>query len=264
MGLDHNGVTDWNQLPGQIDFGRSTIRFSTSRIDHTPRMQMDAACTLVDAEGQSRRFFLSCPCIAESMYVRENFIHEPSALFNIILSPGDQFLVMKRHASSANDLRAGFRFGGTMPTHDGEGDTVTQLDVTLDHYKRVQVIQNYNEFREALLGNLPLNGRTTYTDEDGVSKVVLDYPIKTGNAGNSEDTWQVDAGPILMPTPEATGPLPVERLDIGFMVYNRWDYAEAVLRRDTPVGSGTEVGSTSHFTLRRNLQCRNELFAASL
>ena len=262
MGVDHNVVTSWDQLPGQIDFGRSTIRFSTARIDHTPRMQMDAACTLVDAEGQSRRFFLSCACIAESMYVRENLIHEPAALFNIILSPGDQFLILKRHASSANDLRAGFRFGGTMPTHDGEGDTVTQLDVTLERHRRVQVIQSYDEFREALLGNLALNGRTTYTDEDGVSKVVLDYPIKTGNASNSDDAWQVDAGPILMPTPEATASLPVERLDIGFMVYNRWDYAEAVVRRNTPVVSGSEVGSTSHFTLRRSLDCRNELFAA--
>ena len=254
---------NWEDKPGEIDFGRSTIRFSTIRIDHTPRMQMDAACTLVDAEGGSRRFFLSCPCIAESMYVPENLIHQPEALFNIILSPGDQFLILKRHASAELDLRAGFRFGGTMPTHDGEGDTVTELDVTLERHRDVATIKSFAEFREALLDNRPLNGRTTYTDEDGLSKVILDYPIKTGNAGNSAETWQVDAGPIVMPAPGAIGELPVERLDIGYMVYNRRDYAEAVVRRATPVGPNPGTGSTGHFSLRCKLDCKNELFAAS-
>jgi hypothetical protein len=42
-------------------------------------------------------------------------------------------------------------------------------------------------------------------------------------------------------------------------VFNSFDYAEAVIGQPTPVGAGAW---THHFSRRRNLACRNELFCA--
>jgi hypothetical protein len=240
--------------PGSIDFGRSMLRFSTTRVNHTPRLLIDAACTLSSASG-SRTFYLSCPCIAEAMYLPQNLIHDPVSEFVIIGAPGDQFCTHKRHGDGSRDLRAAHRVGEKMPTHDGKGATMTELAVTLRRHARVQPIRTYAEFRAALLDDQLINARTTFTDTDGVT-VTLDYPARTVNVAHDKEAWQVDAGPILMPAaPTAAAALPVSCLDVAYLVYNRFDYGEATLRRSAAGGD-----ARCQFELRRKLDCRHEMF----
>ena len=175
-----------------IDFGRSYLYFTTTRVNHTPRLVIDAACTLVGPEQVARRYFLTCPCVGERMYVPEDLIHEPVAEFRLAASPRSEFLVMKNHASASDDVRSAHRFGETFPTHDGEGARFVELDVTLAHHS-TEPIADYASFRDALLGNRAINGRTTYTDEDGKTVVTMDYPVKTGNVAHDQEVWQVDA-----------------------------------------------------------------------
>jgi hypothetical protein len=251
--------------PHIIDFGRSFIRFRTTRVNHTPRLRADAACTLTQPDGAHRRYFLTCPCVAEEMYLERGLIHEPTAEFLLVMAPQDQFLMMKRHADARHDTRGVHRCGEVMPTHDGRGATVVELDCSLAYYNRAAKIESYAQFREALLENRLICGRTTFVEEDGV-EVVLEYPANTVNVAHDKEAWQVDAGPIILPLPvskkDAKG-LDVTRLDTGYLVYNRWNYAEAVLRRRTPLDSPHEdAPSTNFFSLRRSFDCRNELFVA--
>lgn len=241
--------------PGSIDFGRSMLRFSTTRVNHTPRLLIDAACTLAWPGGASKTFYLTCPCIGEAMYVPENLIHDPVSEFVLIGAPGDQFCTHKRHGDGARDLRAAHRVGQKMPTHDGKGATMVELAVTLRHHRSVQPIKTYDDFRAALLGDKLINARTVFTDGDG-TVVTLDYPARTVNVAHDKQAWQVDAGPILMPAAATLGAdLPVACLDVAYLVFNRWDYGEAALRR---AAGGNDP--RCQFELRRRLSCRHELF----
>ncbi len=243
-----------------VDFGRSYLTFSTTRVNHTPRLQIDAACTFCPPQGQARTYFLTVACIGEAMYVPTGLIHEPVCEFNLIAAPCDEFVMIKRHANSDHDVRSAHRFGDVMPTHDGKGAKVIGLDVKLIRAREVEPISNYEAFRDALLSGAMINGRTTYTDEDGKTQVTLEYPTKTTNVAHDKEAWQVDAGPIAMPATNHSSSLTAERLDLAYLVFNRWDYAEAVIAQRTPLSNTPNAPATHHYSLRRNLVCRNELF----
>lgn len=251
-----------NIAPGYIDFSRSYLYFRSTRVNHTPRPQLAAICT-VHAPGQAARtFYMTCPFIGEEMYLEREFIQEPiyEALF--IFVPREEMMVVKRHASAAHDVRSAFRFGAVMPTHDGRGSTVLELDAHVTPHVKASRIDSYETFRTALLDNHPIIGRTTYTDGSG-ARIVLDYPANTVNVAHDKEAWQVDAGPIVMPLhdwPKADdGKLQVEALELAYLVYNRWDYAEAVLRRPMPISDSG--AATNHYSMRRNLECVNEMYA---
>lgn len=243
-----------------IDFGRSHLYFRTTRVNHTPRLLLDAACTLRQTDGTEKTYYLTCACIGEAMYVQTGLIHEPVAQFNLIAEPRRQFLMIKRHASAAHDIRSAQKFGDVMPTHDGKGAKMVDLDVKVSRHARTTPITTYEQFRDALLNNRLINARTTYTDDNGKSTVIMDYPCKTVNVAHDKPAWQVDAGPVLMPAVSGPVTLEVERLDQAFIVYNRFDYAECVIRRRTSLGTDPAAGENHHYSLRRNLTCRHELF----
>lgn len=252
-----------SQPQHDLDFGRSFLTFSTTRVNHTPRLRIDSTCTLSGPDGRGKTYFATCACIGEAMYVPTGLIHEPVCEFNLIAAPRDEFLMIKKHADSAADVRSAHRFGDVMPTHDGKGAKVIGLDVQLVRFRHVEPITTYGEFREALLGGRVIHARTSYTEDDG-TRVVLEYPANTTNVAHDREAWQVDAGPIVMPTPGAASDniLQVSRLDLAYLVFNRFDYAEAVLRQPSPIGK--TGAATLHYTLRHTLShCRHELFAVS-
>jgi len=246
-----------------IDFGRTFLRFTSTRVEHTPRLRIDAACTLAPADGPLRTYFLTCTCIGERMYVPVDLIHDPVSEFNLVAEPGVEFLMIKRHACAEHDVRSAHRLGETMPTHDGKGAAVVKLDVTVARHPQMTTVDRYQTFHDALLGDRPMNGRTTYTDDDGSTQVIMEYPACTVNVAHDREAWQVDAGPVLMPVHDDPRRLDVERFDQAFLVYNRWDYAETVIR--CPVATASVPGTfaqTRFYNLRRNLHCQNELFVA--
>ena len=241
-----------------IDFGRSFVRFSTTRVNHTPRMGLAASCTLQVPGSEPVMYHLSVACIAENMYEAKGHIQEPVAEFNIILQPRVEFMFLRKHADSVNDRRAAYTFGKTMVTNDGKGASVVELDAHLARFKHAMPIKDHAAFKDALLGNHPINGRTIYTDADGQTKVTLDYPVNTGNVRNDREEWQVDAGPILAPALTAkAGKLTIERLEMAFIVYNTRDYSELAVRDLSPVGSD---GHSAFYKNILPIQCRNEMY----
>src|SRR4051812_14343830 len=65
---------DQKESGNTYDFGRSFLRWTSTRNNHTPRMQVDAACTLT-RNGRSREYFLSALCTGEKMYADKDLIH---------------------------------------------------------------------------------------------------------------------------------------------------------------------------------------------
>lgn len=242
-----------------IDYGRSFVRFSTTGIDHTPRLGLAASCTLQKPDQSPVTYHLSVACIAENMYRSEGHIQEPVAEFNLILRPNVELMVLRKHADSGKDLRRAQAMNERMATHDGKGASVIELDAHLAQYKKMEPVTDYQTFKDALLGNLPMNGRTFYVDDKTRTKVTLDYPINTANVRHDVEGWQVDAGPILVPF-EVNGQtdLAIEQLEMAFIVYNAWDYSELAIRELQPVGQSHQ---TAFYGRLKPLRCINQIFA---
>jgi hypothetical protein len=233
------------------------LRFRTTRVNHTPRLTVDAACTLTPPGGTPATYYLTSPCIAEEMYVETGLIHEPASEFALIALPRHHFVTLKRHGDGRHDQRALRRFGEVMPTHDGRGATTVELDVTVRRHAAAEPIADYDAFRAALLDDQVIAARTTFSDDDG-TLVEMEYPCRCVNVAHEARDWQVDAGPVLMPAaPTADADLPAASLDLAYVVFNRWDYAEAVLRRPT---AAEAPPAACHYALRRAIRCRHELF----
>lgn len=245
------------------DFARSYLRFRTDRVNHTPRLQIDAACT-VQAPGQPpRHFALTAPCIGESMYVPEGLIQSPVYEFVMIAEHRTEYAVQKKGADAARDISEAHRFGEAMMTNSGVPATVQVLDVHWRNYRRLAPITTYAAFSDALLRDQPINGRTTYLAGDGQTTVTLEYPAKTVNVAHGREAWQVDAGPVLIPDLNDPHPLLAGRFRLAYLVFNRWDYAEITTRQPVEVArTASGAVATTHFAGVRALAVRNELFCA--
>ena len=254
------------------DFGRSYLRFRSDRVNHTPRLQLDAACTVHLPDGSVRQFVLTSPCIGENMYVDEGMIQEPICEFVMIAEHRSEYAIMKWYADAARDVHQARRFGEAMPTASGVPARVTTLDVHLARCPTVEPIVSHAAFEAAVMANRAVIGRTTYQLDDGGTTVVLDYPCKTVNVAHGRTAWQVDAGPVLVPrltpSPVAAGTTEAEvlfvaRLGPAFAVFNRWDRVEITPRGRVTLGAEDGGGpTTSHYRGVVGCPARNALFAA--
>lgn len=257
-----------------IDYGNSWMFFRDGGsledpgANHTPRAIIESSCTIT-APGSSeegKRFFVGCSCATEAMYVETGLIHDPMAEFRFIFAPNDEYVMVKWHADGAFDVRAPHKMGESMPRHGGGRTGLDAFWPRLRYHKEQRQISTYAEIRAAHMCEVPwtgqINARTEFTMQDG-TRICLDYPVKTSNIANSEEQWQMDCGPLLMPRPV---PASGQRMDIlgdclslGYLVYNRLDYAEAIVRAPTTIGGGT--ATVNFFSQRAALDCKTTLFA---
>jgi hypothetical protein len=49
------------------DFSCSFLLFQSDRVNHTPRLQLDAVCTVTGSDGATRQFALTTACVGENM-----------------------------------------------------------------------------------------------------------------------------------------------------------------------------------------------------
>lgn len=240
-----------------FDFARSFLKFTTDHSNHTPRLQVDASCTITPRGGQAKTYYLTASCISESMYVPANLVHRPASEFVMIASPGEEYKIIKCFASARPDLCEAHRVGQTMSTHSGENSTMLKVEVGMALVARARKLEEYEEIRDAIIGNRCLNGRTTFRDEEG-AEVVMDYPIRICNIPHDQRRWQVDTGRVLLPSQPGGNGLAVSRLSPAYIVFNEWDWAEvAILVLAT---SDQKALCTSQYCDIRRLTAKNEIF----
>src|SRR5438045_2177763 len=88
-----------------IDFANSYMTWFPKGGGNTARIQLDAACTLIDEQtGAAETFYLIAPCRAERMYLDTNLFQMPNYEFCGIWSTRD-FLIIRTHWVSARDNR---------------------------------------------------------------------------------------------------------------------------------------------------------------
>lgn len=247
--------------PLTYDYSRSFLQW-TGRSQHVPRCAVHASCRLRARDGSEREFFLAHPCAAETMYVDKDLIHVPSAEFHMTSEPGKEYLFVKVFADEPTELRMAHRVGETVPTKDGRGASITRIDVQMRSFSSVRELKTDQAVCEALLANLPVMGRSSFLTDDGETLVVCEYPVTVMNARPSDQRWQVDTGPVLLPDYSLKSELMVGLFRQAYLVYNSWNWAEVAMRRPTPMAkTGTTV---MHYSSPQRLTMQNQLFAATI
>lgn len=243
-------------MTGTYDFDRSFIAWTSTRVNHTPRMRVDAACRIV-AGDRTDDFFLSIPNIGEAMYADRDLIHRPPFDFIMIYSATGDFMFAKTFADSGRNTVELRRVGEAMSTQDGRGATVTEMNVRMAPAPAARTLGGYAEVRAAILGFARLNGRTTWVDPEGRATAVLEYPIRVCNVSHASEQWQIDNGPVILPRFAAGAPW-LPSLRPGYLVYHAADWADICRRRLAP-DDPCEAGS--QYSVPERVAVRNELLA---
>ncbi len=241
----------------KTDYMRSFLQFTTDHTDHTPRAQIDATCRLVAPDGSACEYVLNAGCISENMYVPKNLTQEPASEFLMIASRSD-YMIMKDFSSARPGLCEARRVGERMSTHDGKGSAILRIDISMVEFSQARKLVEYDEIREAILGNRPLNGRTTYLHEDGKTQVVMDYPIRICNVPRAQRRWQVDTGRVLAAVRPMTAGLAVTQFAPAYVVYNDWGWAELAAFTLSPTPG--QESCAPHYGAIRRIEAKNEIF----
>jgi hypothetical protein len=238
------------------DFPRSFLQWTSTNNNHSPRLQIEAACTLEGSAGK-REFFLTAACAGETMYAERDLIHLPASEFAVIYCPDGEYVFFKWHADPRLDVCEAHRVGEAMTTHDGRGAPIVEMRLAMAHHASVRPLAGYTEIRQAILGNRPLLAQTQYRDEAAGLTVTLDYPVRVCNVAHGRERWQIDTGPIVLPDAMPPSARPIECLRPGYIVYNCWDWAEVIVRAPR---SASPYAAASHFSESRRLDARNSLY----
>jgi hypothetical protein len=249
------GADKTTKTANTYDFSRSFLRWTSMPNNHTPRLQVAAACTLT-RDGISKEYFLSEMCTGEKMYAEKDLIHQPANEFAMVCAPNEEYMFFKWYAAAELNMIEVRRVGEAMTTQDGRGAKITEMPVHMARHARVRALTTYDDIRQAILGNKVLNARTEYLGEDGQTQVVMNYPVKICNIAHGRQRWQVDT-PVLIPDLSAKADLPIGVLRMGYIVFNSWDWAEVILRKP-----GAKAAGKSSFTENRRLTVKNQIFRA--
>ena len=237
-----------------LDFSRSFAGWKSSF--NWTRIQVEAVCDLIEGQNVDR-YVLVASCKAERTYADRNLIHQPNWDFCAIFGQED-FLLVRTFITTGQVREREERQPGRIRDYFG----LENLHLVC---RPATILRDAAEVVKGTLSNRPISVRTELADPSTGQRAVLEYPVKTMNILPPENRWQVDTGPILVPNFSCTRGRPIERLDLAFSIFNRFDETEFILRRPTPIEQNNqrlcEVMYYSHvrvFPATNTLLCAQE------
>ena len=223
-----------------IDFANSYMTFFGAAGGNIARIQLDAACTVVDERaGTSQTYYLIAPCRSERMYLDHQLSHMPNYEFGGIFTE-DVCLLLRTHWVSERDNRE----------YAVNRERFRDVHLDVRRFARAEPLSSEAAVVEATLANRPLVGQTELSDDARGLRATLTYPIKTMNVLTSPPRFQVDTGPLLWPDFASTAARPIERFEVAYLLYNRFDRAEFILRKPVPIPDvGQPVAATTDYSV---------------
>ena len=227
------------------DFARSYATFVTPNRANNARIQVEAICDLLSG-AQSTRYVLLASCKAEDTYADDDLFQAPNYDFSVIFS-----------ATQYQIIRVGLPLGPDWLETGISAERFEEVRIDVAQAP-ARVCESEEAIVQATLADLPLVGRTELLDDAGRVVARLEYPIKTMNVNDRRWAFQVDTGPVIVPDFSRQAEQEIELFEVAFVAFSRFDRAEFIVQRPTPVGGerGALVGHYSHI---RKLPVRNEV-----
>lgn len=239
-------------MAAAIDFSRSFVTFFGRDDGNIARIQIDAACTLIDERtGTRRAYYLIAPCRAEEVYVDTSLLVMPNYEFAGIFTD-DECLLIRTHWRSDRDNR---EYGRTT-------ERFAHVEIAVRMHADAHPLADGPAILAATLANTPLVGQTEVWDEQRGMRAVLEYPIKTMNVLRATAQFQVDTGPVLLPDFAATAPREIERFDLAYVLYHQRDRAEFILRKPVGIVPEEPRAVVTDYSVTRSCQAHNTIFGA--
>ncbi len=255
-----------------IDFSRSFLwwRIDTDMVPpgtitvpppyalNNARVPLDCLCTITAPGGLvRRRFALGTSCKTEAVGAERDIWPQPNADFIPVLSDDGEVLGIKTYEITGRQI--------AFHLSDRGLQSERQVSQVADVYEsartdveqvNAEALMTAQAAVDAILANRRLVARTGW-DDDG-HHVVIDFPVKTVNANERDVVFQPDTGPVLVPDLSMETHRWIEGLQLAFIAFNRFDWAELLIREPVRVADGV---SAWHYARSRRIDCVNELFA---
>lgn len=244
---------DWNLKPSLTSSHKPPFTLNNARI------QIESSCQISDrVSGQTQVFVLGAACKTEYVGVDRDLWTQPSADFCIILS-ADSFLILKSwDRNNKGVLRYPAALGEQPERQSGlVSDTYERVSI---HLRRcsAQRLESAQAIIAATLANELLVGRCAFRLHDRYD-IEIDFPIKTMNANEREQIYQVDTEPILFPDISVDCHNWIDSFHLAYVAFNRADWAEFILQVATPLSASISV---NHYSRIVPMNTQNSLFRA--
>ena len=248
-----------------IDFANSYMTWFGAAGGSISRIDIEAACTLVDDTGSEDAFYLIAPCRAEHTHSDGQLIVMPNYDFRGVFGRSEYRIIRTHWVSDPGYLgdpgldTTGGRVLDEAGLHGGKWDEV-RLDIP--RFDSFTELEDQQAVVDATLENRPLVSITELADGATGARAVLEYPVKTMNVLRSPVRFQIDTGPIIVPDFASTAELAVARFDLAHVVYNQFDRGELILRKPVGVGEGASRLSVTDYSERVEYTGLNSVLAA--
>jgi len=245
---------------GVCDFANSYMTFAVPDRANTARIQLDALCRATDRRtGKTEEYVLITPCKSERMYRERGRFQDPNYDFCGVWSR-TEYLIFRTFHVHDPDRAAEWEAGPNLPRFE-------EVRIDLRTFPTAQALTTDAQVVEATLRNRHVVARTHVASADGNTSAEIEYPVKTMNVAEPTRRFQVDTGPVIVPTwvygDPPKGERGVEGFSVAFVCYAKLEgHTEFVLREPTPVVvGGSEVARVWHYSRIVETTAKHELFA---
>ena len=233
-----------------LDYGRSFLIGKASW--NQVRFWVESRTRVIDEEsGRTEDYYQAASCKSEDTFAERDLFREDNYDFLPVFGP--EFGVIFRRQAWLNpnyrtcvpsaDLWEGQEY------HLIAADTWTEL-------------RSARAIIESTQRHAPLVAQTELCDVHTRLRVIIEYPVKTMNTDSSQESYQVDTGPVAFVDPSIRGGRAVDRLALAFVAFNAPDFADFVLESPTPlVVDGQHAADVHHYSERVSFEAENRLYA---
>ncbi len=219
-----------------LDYGRSFVTFVTHGRGNNARLQVESRCRLTDtASGRWQDYLFFASCKSEDTFAKQNLFYEENYDFCGIFSEEEYVLFRTRTVHSEC-----FREEGLW--RDRFEDVTTHLPIA-----RGAELATPGDVVSASLANVPMVGLVDLTSDDDRFSARLEFPIKTMNANDVQNVYQVDTGPVAFPDFDADVDRHVSRLWPAYVAYNAPDFADFVVQHPHGVTDAGDSLTVTHY-----------------
>ena len=235
-----------------LDYSRSFLRWTTAPAQsevrtpgHMPygnsvRILLDARARVIDlAAGSDEEFYLIAPCRTEWMYRDDSCIQQPGGEYRLAWAQRrDRALRFSRDLANPDPK----------PQPTPIDDRYLELEYALTPLPSPRPAIDNAALVAAAKSLAQVVVQTEVSNAAGSRRAVLEYPVKTFNYHPERVLFQMDTGPMLWADLDSADADPLCWLRLAHTVFNRFDWAEFVIRGPTPyVVNGAPVGQVEDY-----------------
>lgn len=204
----------------RIDFFASSLTWLTKKGASYGRFLLDAKCTIkfINSE-ESETYYLAPAVVAGNVYAEDDLVKNPVYLFQIAAS-GKRHIIFRTFFSHKDDKN----------TFDNNSLLFREVEFNITR-KEAVVLETFDDIDIHFQKHHHLSARLIYETLQN-SRVEVEFPIKHININRKKKWFQVETGPILIPSDEIDGEFAKRKhhlFNTAFVHFNRFDRAELTI-----------------------------------